>query len=578
MINVNSICKFCGRRTTDKDICDICRELLCELCGKRLSRGYCSICGRLVCDIDSQQVGFARVCRECIDKDPKLVDYSYFRDIFRKKARLEGDHVSFRKVLEIDRDDAFGGEFIYVHIGLDDFDSPFGMCTTYAGAILANMLDNMEIEFMDYPLLVRLNPNVPFKTRGNASIGLRLRVESERLNSLKELVLKSLERMSHSFFGKTRTSIVFYITEKYAIDSSITKTYRDALRSIVSLSGIVDRVGKIRYGHLEVYSADKSIPRGMIGALGAIGCVLEDYTYELIAYRTPDKIGCPREINVNSVVSMDKKYWPRIFDSVEGDRLLISPTGPDPVLFGIRGDFPDLLLDAFKMIKHEDISLWCIFRTNQATAAHIKPIKNVNAIRPYETILIKTKILEVKRIKDKVLVKSTADGKIVESYIYRLQRKLQHHALELRYGDEISLVLAVTHWFPDKIVGNVEEFIPLKISERIIYRNPPCPICSARMKKKSKEELYCRRCGLRIRSTYKVAISIRDRYIKTKHRYVSPPRAHRHLTLPNERFIFRKQKLLGTIKPYLIRPFNGRQKPVNSRASYIRTITQPRIV
>ena len=49
-------------------------------------------------------------------------------------------------------------------IGIDDTDSPAGMCTTYLGAVLARRLihDHMRVR---EARLVRLNPNVTFKTR-----------------------------------------------------------------------------------------------------------------------------------------------------------------------------------------------------------------------------------------------------------------------------------------------------------------------------------------------------------------------------------------------------------------------------
>ncbi|MCG7852937.1 MAG: tRNA(Ile2) 2-agmatinylcytidine synthetase, partial [Methanosarcinaceae archaeon] len=54
-------------------------------------------------------------------------------------------------------------------IGIDDTDSREGMCTTYLGAVL---LDELTVygTVVGYPLLIRLNPTIPYKTRGNASI------------------------------------------------------------------------------------------------------------------------------------------------------------------------------------------------------------------------------------------------------------------------------------------------------------------------------------------------------------------------------------------------------------------------
>ena len=58
-------------------------------------------------------------------------------------------------------------------LGIDDTDSPSGMCTTYLGALLARRLIRMHMPVREARLL-RLNPNVIYKTRGNAAICLEV--------------------------------------------------------------------------------------------------------------------------------------------------------------------------------------------------------------------------------------------------------------------------------------------------------------------------------------------------------------------------------------------------------------------
>ena len=60
---------------------------------------------------------------------------------------------------------------IPIHIGIDDTDSVSGMCTTYLASEL--ILEFNECDVIGYPRLVRLNPNIPWKTRGNGAICLR---------------------------------------------------------------------------------------------------------------------------------------------------------------------------------------------------------------------------------------------------------------------------------------------------------------------------------------------------------------------------------------------------------------------
>ena len=123
---------------------------------------------------------------------------------------------------------------LLVNVGLDDFDSPEGGCTTYVASLLVERLDREPwAEFLDYPRLVRLNPNVPFKTRGNGAVSLALEVEEGSLDDLlgilAELVLGD-EWLGH---GKTDPVAVALVGEP---PHSVRVLYRRALTTVVPLS------------------------------------------------------------------------------------------------------------------------------------------------------------------------------------------------------------------------------------------------------------------------------------------------------------------------------------------------------
>src|SRR5512136_370626 len=82
-------------------------------------------------------------------------------------------------------------------IGIDDTDSPQGMCTTYLGAVLARQLIRGHMRVRE-ARLIRLNPNVTFKTRGNAAIMLDVDGDPDRAfemacNLVEELADQSCE-------------------------------------------------------------------------------------------------------------------------------------------------------------------------------------------------------------------------------------------------------------------------------------------------------------------------------------------------------------------------------------------------
>src|SRR5512136_3057513 len=57
-----------------------------------------------------------------------------------------------------------------VYLGVDDTDSLRGMCTTFLATELVRALRDWDL--IGYPRLVRLNPNIPWKTRGNGAIAM----------------------------------------------------------------------------------------------------------------------------------------------------------------------------------------------------------------------------------------------------------------------------------------------------------------------------------------------------------------------------------------------------------------------
>ncbi|MDH5787785.1 MAG: hypothetical protein OEZ40_05785, partial [Candidatus Bathyarchaeota archaeon] len=96
-----------------------------------------------------------------------------------------------------------------MHIGLDDTDSTRKGCTTYVAALLVEKLLTLGAEFVDYPNLVRLNPNVPWKTRGNGALCLRIRYEGKFQNEIKETVVNTVEECSDLECENTDPGIVF---------------------------------------------------------------------------------------------------------------------------------------------------------------------------------------------------------------------------------------------------------------------------------------------------------------------------------------------------------------------------------
>ena len=105
----------------------------------------------------------------------------------------------------------------YLYIGIDDTDSPDGMCTTYLASQIINEFKDNAIELVDYPRLIRLNPFARFKTRGNGGVSLKI-LNNEKADLAREIVLEPF--MSSLQLRKQKNlenlSVVKFINSKKA--------------------------------------------------------------------------------------------------------------------------------------------------------------------------------------------------------------------------------------------------------------------------------------------------------------------------------------------------------------------------
>jgi tRNA(Ile2)-agmatinylcytidine synthase len=227
-----------------------------------------------------------------------------------------------------------------LHIGLDDTDSKRGMCTTYLGAILKERLE--KFSKINGLSLVRLNPNIPWKTRGNGAVSLT--IETPDPNRAVDETVKVVEKYSTLGEKETNPGIVVLRGE---VRPEFHLFYLKALRELVT----IEDAEKIAENHSAKIIKFKN-GRGIIGALAAIGADIKPHTYELITYRSPENWGSPRRVDPHSVFMMDKMTYPETFNNVDREvsRVLITPRSPCPILFGIRGKNKEVLKRAKEMI------------------------------------------------------------------------------------------------------------------------------------------------------------------------------------------------------------------------------------
>jgi tRNA(Ile2)-agmatinylcytidine synthase len=422
-----------------------------------------------------------------------------------------------------------------LHIGIDDTDSTRMGCTTYIASLLLEQITKRDGIFLDYPTLIRLNPNIPWKTRGNGAICLRIRLPADRLDQVIEEVIEIVKVNSDLDDRKTDPGIVFFFGEKIPRELFYfsQKTEQDIVKKHEALKLIKKYDAKsfaFKYG------------RGIIGALAAVGeTLLGDHTYELISYRIKRNRGTPRKLNDASVFRMDKVMKELTFNNIDYEKrgILITPRGPDPVFLGIRGESADAVKKAFSLLTiQEEIERWIIFRTNQGTDAHLRTVKNINQIQPHHSVIVSGTLSRnpISIPGRHVIFTITDENTQIDCAAYEPTGKFRNIVKALTIGDIVKVYGGVgprSEKIPMTI--NLEKIKIIYLIPKILTQNPTCKFCEKHMESMGREKGFrCKKCGVRERKAKKVQVQVK-RDISTGI-YIPPPRANRHLTKPLSRY------------------------------------------
>ena len=248
--------------------------------------------------------------------------------------------------------------------GIDDTDSSRGWCTTYLAYRIAVDLQP-DVRVLPYPRLVRLNPNIPFKTRGNAAVCLE--VEAPDPEVAFEKVCRKVEELSDVEGGANSGLVVL---EDVSKARAFEPLYQSALAGVVSPHSVRRFLKSFGARSFELGNG-----MGIVGAASSIGFnPAFDHTYELIAYRRKKCWGTRRAVDSSSVREMDAKTFPHTFNNYDYQKrkVLVTPHGPDPVFAGVRGDSPQMVVRAFGMLRYEEpLEGHMVYVSNQHTDAHL---------------------------------------------------------------------------------------------------------------------------------------------------------------------------------------------------------------
>ncbi len=415
-------------------------------------------------------------------------------------------------------------------IGLDDTDSrTLGMCTTYVASRLAERLASEGD--VERTLLVRLNPAVEHKTRGNAALAVHCDIDPDRAL---ELGGRALERAATDD-EQTNPGLVVADCHPDEIPEEVSQFASDAVHEIhdrEAAASLAERAG------FETITRENG--RGLVGALAAVGAwrAFEEWTYECISYREPQRWGTDREVDDDSLLAAADADYPVVWDTVDrGEGVAVCvPRTPCPILHGIRGDDPQAVREVARAIESEPVDRRRVFVTNQGTDAHLQEealstVSEGGAYRLTAEVVAPPETREGGHVffaVGKSGNDSESDGSgggndNLDVAAFEPTKRFRDHVRALRVGDRITVCGEVSD---DTL--KLEKFAVRDLMETELV-TPDCPDCGNSMKSAGRDAGYrCRDCGTS--AAGKVAEPI-DRALE-RGWYEVPPCARRHIAKP----------------------------------------------
>jgi len=390
-------------------------------------------------------------------------------------------------------------------VAFDDTDSLESMCTTFLATELIKTLSVYDL--IGLPRLVRLNPAVPWKTRGNGALCLRFGVgkgECRMVGEIEGRPIYSYDKM----YEEADRDLVREVSEKIVgrwsrVDEGASpgliisekkpqqKLYWEAVRSIVDKGDVLHELQRIG---ADVIGWEGG--RGIIGASAAMAWRPRDRTYEIITYRQKERWGTPRQLDDASVRDMDLNH-PSTFNNYDHhtERRAISPHTPCPVLFGVRGDDPKELMSAVFSLRSEPPASWLMFLSNQGTDDHL--IHGVPDLpdRSYDFECVVTEAPRTVPGGHVIFEVRTSKGTL-ECAAYEPTKEFREVVRSLRPGDRLR---AFGELRAEPRTLNLEKMQVMETAKELRkVANPRCPACGGPTKSMGSAGGYrCKRCGKR---------------------------------------------------------------------------------
>ncbi len=430
-------------------------------------------------------------------------------------------------------------------VAVDDTDSMKGNCTTFLATEIIREFSDMDL--IGNPRLVRLNPATPWKTRGNGSLVMRF----GKGKGNKRFIGMIDNRKIYCYDDCTsfepdpeimKERIIPHILAHHEDDADPgllisrikpdQKFYWNGVRTIMDRKVIDEEIKRI-----EAITYEIGCGRGLIGCTCGMAWRPRDTTFELLSYRPSERWGTKRIFESSTIMEVEHNY-PTTFNSWEDrmEKVAMVPSTPCPVMYGLRGDVEEDLIEASSKIKTEPIERWMIFLTNQGTDDHL--IRNAKELIPNQSYIIKGTVSSLPRYIEGGHVFIDIDTKygIVTCGAYEPSKEFRYCLDWLIPGDDVEMIGELRD---EPRTLNIEKIHVIDIAEE--YRkisNPICPKCGKTMKSKGKDQPFkCKDCHT---SSNEPVMEEVIRWIVPGW-YEPPTAARRHLSKPLKR--------MGLIQP-----------------------------
>lgn len=429
-------------------------------------------------------------------------------------------------------------DMVRVLLGLDGVDAPHGGCTTHFAVFLLKRFEELfgdAISLRGLPALVRLNPFIPWKTRGNAAVGLELSVDDSLVSALWEETKRLAEEYVDSLGWKPNgLGLAMVLEPRSSQLEALSSLYERALTDVVDERALTKDQVIGCADNVELHGG-----AGVVGALAALGFLAKQkkrVTYELVLYRAIENVGKPRLVDEVSVGVAEASSRGRLINNYnyEARRAVAVPRGPDPVLLGLRGLDIEALLEAASTLRINE-SIWgrAVFVTNQHTDAHALPRK-IRELRIYRAGLLEGVVSSEPEVGPGGHVShELTDGTgAIDVMYYAPAKPMSAVASRLKVGDLVRVLGGAVPRSGGGAIFNAQKLWLEAAAPEVELLNPRCPGCGARLKSAGSRSGYkCERC--KFRSSTRLPMELRVRRRGERRLVVTPgPGRLAHLVEP----------------------------------------------